>query len=184
MHASNGETLKECTTRLKSTLSSLSLDLGDIEPPLRSPLKRRRTNSAADGEPPSRLHPALAVTHDDGKELPPDDLIDALVEIYFTNIHPWIPILHVRQFRERMKDPVERKKLETIFHAILSLCVRFSNDPRLRNAEVRARYSKSSRNTVILQSMELFSVENLQALVICAFDTVSRVLLFSRTEVD
>ncbi|PQE19847.1 C6 transcription factor protein [Rutstroemia sp. NJR-2017a BVV2] len=101
-----------------------------------------------------------------------DDLIDALVEVYFTNIHPWIPILHVRQFRERMKDPAQRKKLETIFHAIVSLCARFSNDPRLGNAEVRARYSKRSRNAVILQSMESFSVENLQALVICAFDTI------------
>jgi hypothetical protein len=172
VHASNGGTLKECTTRLKSTLSSLSLDLGDIEPPLSSPLKRRRTNSTADGEPPLRAHPAPAVSPDDGKELPPDDVIDALVEIYFTNIHPWIPILHVRQFRERMKDAAQRKKLGTIFHAIVSLCVRFSNDPRLSNAEMRARYSKRSRNTVILQSMESFSVENLQALVICAFDTI------------
>lgn len=177
MHASNGESLKECTTRLKSTLSSLSLDLGDIEPPLSSPSKRRRTNSTAD-EPPSRPPPTLAVAHDDGNELPPDDLIDALVEIYFTNIHPWIPILHVKQFRERMKVPVQRKKLQTIFHAIVSLCVRFSNDHRLGDAEVRARYSKKSRNTVILQSMESFSVENLQALVICAFDTVSHVLRF------
>lgn len=172
-HVPNGDTLKECTTRLKSTLSSLSLDLGDIESPLSTPLKRRRTNSTANEEPPPR--PPL-LDHDDGKELPPDDLIDALVEIYFTNIHPWIPILHVRQFRERMKDPAQRKKLETIFHAIVSLCVRFSDDPRLTSAEVRTRYSKKSRNTVILQSMESFSVENLQALVICAFDTVSSVI--------
>jgi hypothetical protein len=172
-HTSNGDTLTECTTRLKSTLSSLSLDLSDIEPALSSPSKRRRTKSTAAGEPQLCVHPAPAISPDDsGKELPPDDLIDALVEIYFTNIHPWIPILHVRQFRDRMKDAPQRKKLETIFHAIVSLCVRFSNDPRLSNAEVRARYSKRSRNTVILQSMELFSVENLQALVICAFDTI------------
>lgn len=173
-HVPNGDTLKESTTRLRSTLSSLPLDLGDIEAPLSSPLKRRRTNSTVNGEPQSR--PSL-VNHDDGKELPPDDLIDALVEIYFTNIHPWIPILHVRQFRERMKDPAQRKKLETIFHAIVSLCVRFSDDPRLNSAEVRTQYSKKSRNTVILQSMESFSVENLQALVICAFDTVRSVTL-------
>ncbi|PQE27272.1 hypothetical protein CJF32_00000226 [Rutstroemia sp. NJR-2017a WRK4] len=172
VHPPNGDTLKECATRLKSTLSILSPDLGDIEPPLSNPLKRRRTNSTANGEPPLRPHPAPVFSSDDGKELPPDDLVDALVEIYFTNIHPWIPILHVRQFRERMKDAAQRKKLETIFHAIVSLCTRFSNDPRLGNAEVRARYSKRSRNAAILQSMESFSVENLQALVICAFDTI------------
>ncbi|KAG4439057.1 hypothetical protein IFR05_005448 [Cadophora sp. M221] len=172
VHDSNGETLQECTTRLKSTLMSLALDLGDIDPPLSSPLKRRRTDSTADTRPSLRGPPAPAINPDDLEELPPDDLIDALVEIYFTNIHPWIPILHVRQFRERMKDTAQRKKLETIFHAIVSLCVRFSNDLRLGNAEVRARYAEKSKNTVILQSMKSFSVENLQALVICAFDTI------------
>jgi hypothetical protein len=180
MHASNGDTLKECTTRLKSTLSNLSLFLGDPEPALSSPLKRRRTNSTAGDEALPRASPAPPAIHNDGNALPPDDLVDDLVEIYFTNIHPWIPILHVRQFRERMKDPAQRKKLETIFHAIVSLCVRFSNDQRLSNAEVRARYSKRSKNTVILQSMESFSVENLQALVICAFDTVSTLSCLSR----
>lgn len=185
MPGPDGDTLKECTTRLKTTLSSLSLDLGDVEPPLSSPLKRRRTNSTANGESPIKEGPlAPLISHEDEKELPPDDLIDALVEIYFINIHPWIPILHVRQFRERMKDPAQRKKLKTIFHAIVSLCVRFSNDPRLSSAEVRARYSKRSRNTVILQSMESFSVENLQALVICAFDTVSLINLAVENEVD
>jgi hypothetical protein len=173
----NGDTLKECTTRLKSTLSSLSVDLndasGDIEAPLSSPLKRRRTYGTLNEDPEPRPRSPLP-NHDDKEELPPDDLIDALVEIYFTNIHPWIPILHVRQFRERMKDAAQRKKIETIFHAIVSLCVRFSDDPRLGSAEVRTRYSKRSRNIVILQSMESFSVENLQALVICAFDTVSQ----------
>lgn len=62
-------------------------------------------------------------------ELPPDDLIDALVEIYFARIHPWIPMLHVREFRERMATPSKRQRLGTMFHAIVSLCVRFSHDP-------------------------------------------------------
>jgi hypothetical protein len=39
--------------------------------------------------------------------------------------------------------------------------------------DIRNSYMKLSRQTVILQSMESFSVENLQALVIRAFDTVS-----------
>ena len=167
--ANTGETLKECTSRLKTTLSNLSV--GDFDSSddtaLKSPLKRRRTEADI-GQPQ-----ALPSVQNDDHALPPDDLIDDLVEIYFANIHPWIPILHVRQFRERMHVPTQRPKLTTIFHAIVSLCVRFSMDPRLASAEVRARYSKRSRQTVILQSMESFSVENLQALVICAFDIVS-----------
>jgi hypothetical protein len=146
----SGETLKESTSRLKATLSNLSM--GDFDPsdigPI-SPLKRRRTSET---EPEQRhLLQRQKFKEDVDDELPPDDLIDDLVEIYFKSIHSWIPVLHVR----------------------VSVCVRFSNDPRLSSAEVRTRYSKRSRQTVILQSMESFSVENLQALVICAFDIVS-----------
>jgi hypothetical protein len=166
----NGNTngsLRECTTRLKNTLSNLStgqFDPNDAGEP--SPAKRRRV------EAPQPIQPSLHIPDTDDDALPPDDLIDDLVEIYFGSIHSWIPILHVRQFREKMAIPSQRKKLTTIFHAIVSLCVRFSSDPRLASADVRARYSKRSRQTVILKSMESFSVENLQALVICAFDTV------------
>lgn len=166
----SGQNLKECTTRLKHTLSSLStgkFDPADAGQP--SPLKRRRLDEQVTTQ---EDHLQLGTLQGDDDALPPDDLVNDLVEIYFTNIHPWIPILHVRQFRERMSIPTQRKKLSTIFHAIVSLCVRFSSDPRLSNADVRAKLSKKSRQTVILKSMESFSVENLQALVICAFDTV------------
>jgi hypothetical protein len=152
-------------------LSSLSGE--DFESPdteLKSPLKRKRITFDLDRSQSQSQPVGAADTNEN--DLPPDDLIDSLVKIYFTNIHPWIPILHVRQFREKMAAPAQRQKLTTIFHAIVSLCVRFSEDPRLINPDVRARYSKRSRQTVILQSMESFSVENLQALVICAFDTV------------
>jgi hypothetical protein len=163
------DTLKECTSRLRATLSTLSADPNSsgYEPPLQSPLKRRRKD---DAEEQPRRPPAL---HSDTEhELPPEELVDSLVEIYFANIHPWIPILHVKQFRERMAVASQRRKLASIFHAIVSLCVRFSPDPRLSDSDIRNTYAKRSRQTVILQSMESFSVENLQALVICAFDTV------------
>ncbi|KAH8596303.1 fungal-specific transcription factor domain-containing protein [Bisporella sp. PMI_857] len=163
--------LVESISRLKSTLSSLPLDL-DLEAPdteSNRPIKRRRRNSNTEEEFLQDIPPIRSEMEND---LPPDDLIDSLVEIYFANIHPWIPILHVRQFREKKANPALRPKLTTIFHAIVSLCVRFSYDPRLENSEVRTRFSKKSREKVILQSMESFSVENLQALIICAFDTI------------
>jgi hypothetical protein len=171
-----GDTLKDYTSRLRSELSSVSrnFELPDAEPSI--PVKRRRTTSTSgEGRPPPRS--GMRSQQDHENDLPPDDLVDALVEIYFTNIHPWIPILHVKQFRERMAIPTDRQKLGIIFHAIVSLCVRFSQDQRLESTEVRARYSKRSREIVILQSMESFSVENLQALIICAFDTVGSVVI-------
>jgi hypothetical protein len=176
--ANSGDRLKECTSRLKHTLSTLSMaDFESSNSELKRPLKRKRTSVDLVDRSQSQPQPVATDTEKNG--LPPDDLIDSLVQIYFASIHPWIPILHVRQFRERMDIPAEREKLTTIFHAIVSLCVRFSDDPRLRNPDVRARYSKHSRQTVILQSMESFSVENLQAMVICAFDIVRIPILHS-----
>ncbi|KAF9784837.1 hypothetical protein IL306_007005 [Fusarium sp. DS 682] len=105
--------------------------------------------------------------------LPPDDLVDSMVDIYFSQIHPWIPMLHGPTFRECLTSPSGRARVSTILHAIVSLCIRFSDDPQLQIApELRAQYSTSCRQTVILASMESFSVENLQALTICAFDII------------
>ncbi|TVY24175.1 Citrinin biosynthesis transcriptional activator [Lachnellula hyalina] len=167
----SGATLKECTARLKRTLSTLSVEtLETVKPTMEPPRKKRRNST--DTQDQTQLKPQPATSDADENDLPPDDLIDDLVEIYFRSIHPWIPILHVRHFRARMKIPDQRRNLTTIFHAIVSLCIRFSEDARVSDPNVRARYSKRSRQTVILQSMESFSVENLQALVICAFDTI------------
>jgi hypothetical protein len=107
-----------------------------------------------------------------GQAMIPPDLVDALVEFYFSHIHPWIPVLHVRQFRQRMRTPEERCKMNSILQAITSVCVRFSSDPRLGDADNRSKLAESSRQAVILQSLESFSVEGLQALIICAFDTI------------
>ncbi|OBT41687.1 hypothetical protein VE00_07803 [Pseudogymnoascus sp. WSF 3629] len=168
-----GETLKVYTNRLKTTLSHLSADFDPSDGGITSSLKRRRAYSTGEEDQQQRPRPApQSILEDKEYSLPPDDFIDALVDIYFGSIHPWIPILHVKQFRERMANPAQRQKLTTIFHAIVSLCIRFSSDPRVSSAEVRMKYSTKSRQIVILQSMESFSVENLQALVICAFDTI------------
>lgn len=105
--------------------------------------------------------------------LPPDDLVDSMVNIYFNQIHPWIPMLHEPTFRGLLSNSSGRARVSTILYAIVSLCIRFSDDPRLQNApQLRAQYSTSCRQTVILASMESFSVENLQAMTICAFDII------------
>lgn len=169
----SGGELEACTSRLRTTLSQLSpgmIGQSDSKIMESRPLKRQR-DIGDTGEDERRLNQSWD-SENENISLPPDDLVDDLVEIYFTNVHPWIPILHVKQFRERMANPIHRRKLTTIFHAITSLCVRFSDDPRLRSAEVRNRCTKRCRQNVILQSMESFSVENLQALVIIAFDTI------------
>jgi hypothetical protein len=83
----------------------------------------------------------------------PDDLVDSLVEVYFQRVHPWIPMLHVHRFRQDLANPAKRPSLSTILHAITSCCLRFCNDPRVGDAEMRKAASKRSREIVILQSM-------------------------------
>ncbi|KAE8397401.1 hypothetical protein BDV37DRAFT_292156 [Aspergillus pseudonomiae] len=102
------------------------------------------------------------------------DLVHHLVEFYFANIHHWIPILHVRKFREQIQTYKGRQKAIHILHAIVALCSRFSSDSRLGSDTEKAELAERSRQNVILSSMESFSVENLQALVIIAFDTIGR----------
>lgn len=129
--------------------------------------KRQRTQENPNGELPERSRYILL----DVESIPPD-LLEALVEIYFARIHPWIPVLHVRQFRRRLRSLEDKKDMSTILCAIASTCVRFSDDQRFGTAEERSRLAQTCRQAVILKSMESFSVENLQALIICAFDII------------
>ncbi|ETS86076.1 hypothetical protein PFICI_04101 [Pestalotiopsis fici W106-1] len=165
----DGASLPEYTAQLKASLSALHSDNKEhtlrADEPASLP-KRRKLNGESDFQ---RSDPFWMK---DGELCLPQDLVDSLVEIYFLRIQPWIPILHVRLFPEAMKVPLERRKMKTIFHAIASLCVRFSDDPRLASPDIRSRLGKQCRQAVILESMESFSVENLQALIICAFDMI------------
>lgn len=101
--------------------------------------------------------------------LPAEDILNTLVEWYFENVHRWIPILHIRHFRQSVGRHPRSSGLVNILHAITSLCLRFHR-PCLSNA---ADLSLRCRHSVILCSMERFSVENLQALIIVAFDIIA-----------
>ncbi|KAL0937713.1 uncharacterized protein CTRU02_207444 [Colletotrichum truncatum] len=168
---SSNPSLNETTASLKNTLATLAEGGQSAMATLAA---CRPMNTIIQKAPPGKAAPAI-INFDsvsDDTLLPPADLMDTLVGIYFSNIHPWIPMLHVRQFRERMQDPEQRSKLSTIFHAVISLCARFSDDSRLGSPEEKTRYAKRCRQFVILNSMDSFSVENLQALTIIAFDTI------------
>ncbi|KAF2652504.1 hypothetical protein K491DRAFT_663631 [Lophiostoma macrostomum CBS 122681] len=104
--------------------------------------------------------------------LPPPEVVDRLVTLYFQQIHPWIPVLHISNFQQQLKDPIERGKLSTVLLAIVSVSLRLDNgDYRRTITDLKGR-CLTYRHAVILRSMETFSVQNLQALVIVAFDII------------
>lgn len=103
------------------------------------------------------------------------DFINTIIDWYFLHIHPWIPILHVKIFRENLRNSQKRAQYDIISDAIVSLCLRFC--PGDFSVSQQRSISTSLRHSVILRSMDKFSVESLQALVIISFDIVRFQLL-------
>ncbi|KAL4938986.1 fungal-specific transcription factor domain-containing protein [Aspergillus oleicola] len=108
------------------------------------------------------------------KEIIESDLMGRLVDFYFDNIHHWIPILHIHRFRQQTQSCEGRSRAVYILYAIIAACIRFIQDPCLADEEQKSAVAEKCRQEVVLHSMESFSVENLQALVIIAFDTIAR----------
>jgi hypothetical protein len=141
------------------------------------PRKRRRVDSC--GNPNIDLQLPLEDLLDASSCLPAPDLLENTVNAYFNKIQPWIPILHETRFRSRMLDPDQRPLLVVIIHAMVVAAIRFARPEAhgLSAADVEAK-AKRSRSIVVLNAMDSLSVENLQALIIIAFDDVSPLALY------
>ncbi|KAL4791613.1 fungal-specific transcription factor domain-containing protein [Aspergillus venezuelensis] len=141
-------------------------------------------NSRQSGEngyprPTKRRMTATEPSSNDSELLTPTEMIESslmtrLVEFYFDNIHHWIPILHIHRFRQQIKSREGRGRAVYVLYAIIAACIRFVQDPALADEERKSAVAEKCRREVVLHSMESFSVENLQALVIIAFDTIAQ----------
>ena len=105
------------------------------------------------------------------EEFPPYDLLYSLVDLYFSNVNTWCPILDRRStlnllFGSRVLDEADR----VLLHAIVTTTLRFSTDPRLNDEDMRQEYYSKSKQRVLLYGIENSSVRALQAMVILALD--------------
>ncbi|KAI8941889.1 hypothetical protein NX059_000003 [Plenodomus lindquistii] len=142
----------------------------------RSPVPELRHVRASlpSNELPANPHTSVP-THTDvqpltAPTLPPTEIVDRLVELYFREIHPWIPVLHVSDTKRKLEDPVQREKLTSVLLAIVSVCLRIDNSDYARASHDLKALCLRYRHAVMLRSMETFCVQNLQALVIISFD--------------
>jgi hypothetical protein len=104
------------------------------------------------------------------QDLPPYDLLYALVDLYFKHINTWCPILHRKTTLDSLFGPVVVEETDKILlHAIVATTLRYSTDSRLTD-ERRQHYHDVSKQRVLLYGMENSSVKALQALVILALD--------------
>ncbi|KAE8330226.1 fungal-specific transcription factor domain-containing protein [Aspergillus sergii] len=100
--------------------------------------------------------PGSSVDYTSQVDLPPDNLINGILDAYFSVVHPFIPILHEPLFRSRLRDPAERPKLIPLLHAMMWST---SHPGALQK----------SRDFVVLSSIDNLSVESAQSLIIIAF---------------
>lgn len=105
--------------------------------------------------------------------MPPLEVLNSVIDTYFNLVQPWIPILHEKRFRQRLKDPVERRRLEVILHAMTVAMLRHIH-PHELCVDLGSIESicERARKIVILTGMEDMYVENLQALIIVCFEDV------------
>ncbi|KAJ9156266.1 Fungal-specific transcription factor [Pleurostoma richardsiae] len=106
------------------------------------------------------------------QDLPPYDLLYALVDLYFKHINTWCPILHRKTTLDSLFGPSMIEETDKILlHAIVATTLRYSTDARLTE-ERRRHYHDVSKQRVLLYGMENSSVKALQALVILALDLI------------
>ncbi|KAL2823527.1 fungal-specific transcription factor domain-containing protein [Aspergillus cavernicola] len=130
-------------------------------PPL--PPKKRRRNG--------RL-----IEPDDNADLPsvllPAYVLEAVVDLYFSQVQPWIPIFHEKRFRQRLNDPDKRCHLEVVLHAMVVALLKHVEREVTAGLDGIERICERSRRIVVLTAMNDLHVENLQALTILCFEDI------------
>jgi hypothetical protein len=109
--------------------------------------------------------------------IPNSTTLAKIIDVYFTNIHPWIPMLNETTFRENLSKPATNSRLEIILVAMSLTCYRFIPELLDRDSRIQANWASHCKKSVLLAGMERFSVEHLQALIILTFDSVGDILL-------
>ncbi|WVN86555.1 uncharacterized protein L203_101722 [Cryptococcus depauperatus CBS 7841] len=95
--------------------------------------------------------------------LPPDDIVRDLINLFFTHIHPWAPILSPAL-------PDLYPPWNIVHHAIVVVSLRLSRDPRI--ATVKEPIKQKAKQHVLAHAVESTSIASLQALAVLALDLI------------
>ncbi|KAH7391643.1 fungal-specific transcription factor domain-containing protein [Cadophora sp. MPI-SDFR-AT-0126] len=107
--------------------------------------------------------------------LPKPEILNLIVEKYFSVLQHWIPFLHQKRFERHLSNPLKKERNAVVLHAITCATLRFvkDDDHGMSDQEVLNRVLHS-RRVVMLTALSRPSMENLQALIIIAFDHIGR----------
>ncbi|KAL2867382.1 Zn(II)2Cys6 transcription factor [Aspergillus lucknowensis] len=131
--------------------------------------KRRRRNTN-----PLNTHPLIEPDDfpDLSSTLPGPEVLDSVVTLYFSLVQPWIPVFHERRFRQWMRVPSERERLEVVLHAMVFALLKHVDTELTANLGDIEAICERSRKIVVLNAMNDLHVENLQALTIVCFEDI------------
>ncbi|KAF7523509.1 hypothetical protein G7054_g11725 [Neopestalotiopsis clavispora] len=102
-------------------------------------------------------------------DLPPGiDLLEPIINAYFTQVHHWIPMVHQGRFRRRLKIPGERDHLELLIHAMALSTARYIHSEQAHSS----CDASSGRDWIVSSAISRPSVESMQALIIVAFNDI------------
>ncbi|KAF9880719.1 hypothetical protein CkaCkLH20_01761 [Colletotrichum karsti] len=126
--------------------------------------KRRRLNDFEGTQSPLGSNgPALL----DG------DVLQAVLQAYFSHVHPWIPILHEARFRRRLAGPNGFEALKVVLHSMVLAAARYVSDEEAAAAAFGScQHRVNVRDWVVSQAMKHLTVESLQALIIVSFNDI------------
>jgi len=128
------------------------------------PIERRNKRRCVDLEDVAT--PTVLRT-DDSPTLLGQPLLDEIVTAYFAHVHPWIPMIHQGTFLRRYAAHTEQRQILVILHAMIIATSKFVPD-----AQELSHTLICARTWVVSTAMDCISLENLQALIIIAFDDI------------
>lgn len=118
----------------------------------------------------SSLVPERAESNSLGEDLPPNDVLYTLVDLFFKHTNTWIPILDRKTtFGTFFGSTSLTDRDRIVLYAIVACTLRFSKDPRL-TPELKAHYHETAKRKVELYAFENVNIEASRALVILLVD--------------
>jgi hypothetical protein len=96
--------------------------------------------------------------------LPPPEIVYDLINLFYTHIHPWAPILSPTQ------PQITGPPFSILVHSIVVVTLRLSNDPRLEGR--KETYKRAAKQHVLSHAIESTSISSVQALALLALDLI------------
>lgn len=103
--------------------------------------------------------------------------LNTLADAYFSNVHPWIPMIHRSTFKKSMQNKNTGSNSQTILKSMFIAALPFVEDGLSFSTDTQGQVERAA-DQVLLTASKSLALENLQALTVIAF-TYVRLVYFN-----